>query len=74
MWRNSLGEKWIEATIVGRKPWSRRRVRDRLTQKKMNPCSNWLRKQEGPNFMNSCNQWSLKPRVLKVSVFSSERA
>lgn len=31
----------------------------------MNPHNNWLRKQKGPNFISSCNQWDLKPGVLR---------
>ena len=38
---------------------------------KINPHSNWLRKREGLDFVNSCHQWGLKPEVLKASGFGS---
>ena len=34
----------------------------------------WIGKRGGPNCLSSCNQWNLKPGVLKVSTFGSERA
>ena len=55
-----------------------RRVKDRPTHRgctgKMNPHSNWLGKQEGLNFMSSCKQWGVKPKVVKVSMFGSGTA
>ena len=49
---------------------------DQLTgqhMRKMIPHSNWLGKQEGLNFMSSCNQMGLKPGIFKVSVLGSGR-
>ena len=66
-----MGEKWIVTVVVGRELQSWRRARNRLAHRgvhrKTNPHSNWLGKQEGLNFLSSCNQWGLKPRVLKVT-------
>ena len=40
----------------------------------MNPHSSWLREQEVPNLMSSCNQWGLEPRGFKVIMLGSGRA
>lgn len=62
------------ATVVGRELQSLRRGRERLAygehMGKRNPHGNWLGKQEGMNIMSSCNQWSLKPGVLKSFVLT----
>ena len=47
MWRCGLGQKWIVATLMGRKSQLLRRVRDQHTVEcmgKMNPYSNLLGK------------------------------
>ena len=42
--------------------------------RRMLPQDHWLRKLESLEFLSSCNQWHLKPRILKVSGLGWNRA
>ena len=64
---------------MGREPWLQRRQKGKLVHReahtgKTNPHSKLAWKAKGANFMSSCNQQALKPRVLKVSRFGLGRA
>lgn len=58
-------------TAEARELWSWKRERQRQREKEKHierfPQSHLFGKQEGLNFINSCNQQSFKPGVLKVS-------
>ena len=57
------------AVVEGREPRSHRKAKERGAQREMQKenisHSYWLGKEEGPNFVNSCNQRRLNPRSFK---------
>ena len=61
----------IAGAVEGRDPWPWRRVRNaeahREHTRRTLPQSQWLGELDGLNFLNSCKQQGLKPRVLKVN-------
>lgn len=65
------------AAVVGRELWFMEKSERQTSTpgsllRETNPHSNWSGKQEGPNFMSSCNQEDIKPGVLKDGAWLRE--